>query len=253
MLVPYKGKVFSGFTNYVGIFQEPAFLYSVRRTFFFVAVSVSVQFILGLGIALLITNPRIKVMGVARTALLIPMMMTPIVIGNLWRIIFHAVYGPINYFLNVLGFSSYTWLSNPQSAMVALIVVEIWWQLPISIFVLAAGIQSLPINIYEAAEVDGSSKLQTFQYLTLPLLKPVVLILLLLQIMDGFRMFDIVYGMTMGGPGSATKILSLLIYRRGLKFFRIGQATAMSWVLLLIVMTIGIFFLFKSQITKGKD
>jgi len=250
MLVPYSKKVFVGLTNYFKIFHEPIFLSSVKKTCLFVGISVSIQFILGLGIALLITNRRIKAVGIARTILLIPMMMTPIVIGNLWRILFHATYGPINYFLNILGFPSQLWIASVEQAMISLIIVEVWWQLPISIFVLAAGIQSLPVDIYEAAEVDGSSKWQVFRYITLPLLKPVILALLLLQIMDGFKMFDIVYGMTMGGPSSATEVLSLLIYKRGLKFFRIGQATAMSWILLFIVVGIGVFFLYKFQLQK---
>lgn len=248
MLVPYAKKTFVGLRNYVNLFEPGStFLSSLEKTLLFVGVSVSIEFILGLGIALLITSRAKKGMGVLRTGLLVPMMMVPVVIGVLWRELFHSTYGVINYFINIAGFPKQTWLGNPEQALACVITVEIWWQLPVSIFVLAAGIQSLPVNIYEVAKVDGASKWQAFWYLTLPLLSPVILVLLLLRVMDAFKMFDVIYTMTYGGPGSATELLSLSIYKRGLKFFRIGEASAMSWVFLLIVMGICIFFVFRLQ------
>jgi multiple sugar transport system permease protein len=127
------------------------------------------------------------------------------------------------------------------------ITVEIWQQLPVVTFVLAAGIQSLPLDLYKAAAVDGASRWQVFRMITLPLLRPVIMVVLLLRIMDAFKVFDIVFMLTYGGPGQTTEVLSLLIYKTGLKFFQIGQASAMSWVFLLFIFIISFFFIRELQ------
>ena len=246
MSVPNSRPVFIGFDNYTRLFSDANFLSSVRITLIFVAASVTLEFLLGMVLALLATS-NLKMVGLIRTVLLIPLMMTPVVVGVLWRTLFHTSYGAINFFLNLMGIATQSFVGDPKQALASVIAVEIWQQLPVVVFVLAAGIQSLPVDLYKAARVDGASAWQIFREITLPLLRPVILVVLLLRIMDAFRVFDIIWTLTFGGPGRTTELLSMMIYKSGLQFFQIGQASAMSWLFLLVIFCISIFFIRELQ------
>lgn len=246
MMIPNSRPVWTGLDNYRNLWSDPAFRNSVRVTLVFVISAVTIEFILGMGLALLATS-RIRALGLIRTVLLVPLMMAPVVAGVLWRTLFHSTYGVVNYLLDLVGIGSQAWLGSPSQALPAVITVEIWQNLPVVAFVLAAGIQSLPVDLYKAAQVDGASQWQIFRRVTLPLLKPVIIVLLLLRIMDAFKVFDIVFTMTYGGPGQTTELLSMLIYKTGLRFFQIGQASAMSWVFLIVIFLISVFFIRKLQ------
>lgn len=246
MSVPNSQPVFIGLDNYTRLFSDPNFLSSVRITLIFVAASVTLEFLLGMALALLATS-NLKIVGLIRTVLLIPLMMTPVVVGVLWRTLFHTSYGAINFLLNLLGIATQPFVGDPKQALASVIAVEIWQQLPVVVFILAAGIQSLPVDLYKAARVDGASSWQIFREITLPLLRPVILVVLLLRIMDAFRVFDIIWTLTFGGPGRTTELLSMMIYKSGLQFFQIGQASAMSWLFLLVIFCISIFFIRELQ------
>lgn len=246
MSVPNSEPLYIGLRNYTRLFQDPVFQSSLKTTLIFVSTAVTIEFLLGLGLALLVTT-RIRTVGLVRTLLLVPLMMTPVVAGVLWRTLYHSTYGAINYFINLVGIPSQTWTGDPDQALAAVITVEIWQQLPVVVFILAAGIQSLPIDFYKAARVDGASGWQIFREITLPLLKPVILVVLLLRIMDAFRIFDVIFTLTFGGPGRVTEVLSILIYKNGLQFFQIGKASAMSWIFLLFIFLLAIFFIREIQ------
>jgi len=242
MTIPLSKPRYVGLENYLALPNDPILVTSLERTLVFVISAVAIEFILGLGLALLVTS-NAKAMGVIRTGFLAPMMMTPVVAGVLWRTIYHPQYGVTNWLFWLVGLPSQAWLGDPNQALPAVIAVEIWQQLPVATFILAAGIQSLPADLYKAAAVDGSSRWQAFRYITLPLLKPVIIVLLLLRIMDAFKIFDIVYMLTYGGPGHQTEVLSMYIYKTGLKFFQVGQAAAMSWVFLIFIFLISLYFI----------
>lgn len=246
MTVPNSRPVWVGLRNYTRLFEDADFLSSIRITLIFVVTSVTIEFILGMALALLATS-RIRAIGIIRTMLLIPLMMTPVVAGVLWRTLYHSTYGAINWFIGLVGIAPQTWTGDPKQALAAVIVVEIWQQLPIVVFILAAGIQSLPLDLYKAAWVDGASGWQTFREITLPLLRPVILVVLLLRIMDAFRVFDIIWTLTFGGPGNTTEVLSMIIYKSGLQFFQIGEASAMSWLFLLVIFGISLVFIRQLQ------
>jgi multiple sugar transport system permease protein len=246
MTIPNSRPVWFGVENYRQLLVNPAFASSLRVTLIFVVVAITVEFILGMGLALLATS-QIRAMGVVRTVLLFPLMIAPVIAGVLWRTLFHPTYGVINAALGVVGIPPQEWLGSPSQALPAVITVEVWQNLPVVAFVLAAGIQSLPVDLYKAAHVDGASPWQIFTRITLPLLRPVILVLLLLRVMDAFKVFDIVFTMTYGGPGQTTELLSMLIYKTGLRFFQIGQASAMSWVFLIGIFLISLFFIRKLQ------
>ena len=224
---------------------------SVEVTMVFVVVAVAIEFVAGLTVALLVTSPRLRGVGTVRTALLVPVMMTPVVAGVLWRSLFHSTYGVINFGLSFIGIPAQEWLGSASQALAAVITVEIWQQLPVVIFVVAAGIQSLPGEVFDAAKVDGATAVQSFRYVMLPLLRPVLVVVLLLRVMDAFKIFDIIYTLTQGGPGGATQVLSMLIYKTGLKFFQIGQASAMSWVFLVFILLISLLFIRQLERKEG--
>ncbi len=246
MTIPRSQPIWIGLDNYRNLWESEAFRNSLKVTLVFVTFAVAIEFVLGMGLALIATS-RIRAMGLIRTVMLFPLMIAPVVAGVLWRTIFHSTYGVVNHVIGWAGIGPQEWLGSPDQALPAVITVEIWQNLPVVAFVLAAGIQSLPVDLYKAATVDGASQWQIFRRITLPLLKPVILVLLLLRIMDAFKVFDIVFTMTYGGPGQTTELLSMLIYKTGLRFFQVGQASAMSWIFLAGIFFISIFFIRKLQ------
>jgi multiple sugar transport system permease protein len=250
MTIPFSHPVGVGAENYRNLLHDSDFRNSVKLTIIFVVIAVGVEFLLGMGLALLATS-RVRAMAVVRTVLLFPLMMAPVVAGVLWRSLFHSSYGVINYVLGLVGIPDQVWLGSATMALPAVITVEVWQNLPVVAFVLAAGIQSLPVDLYKAALVDGASRWQIFRNITLPLLRPVIIVLLLLRIMDAFKVFDIIFTLTYGGPGQSTELLSLLIYKTGLKFFQVGYASAMSWVFLIVIFLISLIFIRKLQRDEG--
>jgi len=242
MLIPGAEPVFTGISNYLSIFNNLAFLNSIRITFIFSVSAMFFQFIIGLFLAL-VMSANLRITGMFRVLMLVPMMITPVVVGILWRNLYNSSYGAINFFISFLGIPPQTWLGSATQALPAVIVVEIWQQLPVFAFILAAGIASIPTELNKAALVDGCGRMRIFRHITLPLLKPAIIVAFLLRIIDTLRIYDIVYMMTQGGPGTATKFLSLYIYERGLKFFDIGAAAAQSWFFLIIVLLIEIYFI----------
>jgi multiple sugar transport system permease protein len=246
MTIPFSKPVWFGLGNYSRLLQDPTFWNAVRITFFYVVFAVIIELILGMILALLATS-SVHAMGPIRTILLFPLMMTPVVAGVLWRNLYNSQYGVINHLIGLLGIPPQTWLGSPSQALPSVIMVEIWMQLPVVAFVLAAGIAALPVDMYKAAAVDGASRWQSFRMITLPLLKPVILVVLLLRIMDAFKVFDIIFMLTYGGPGQKTEVLSLLIYKTGLKFLQVGQASAMSWLFLVFIFIISFFFIRELQ------
>jgi multiple sugar transport system permease protein len=250
LLIPGTRPTFIGLQNYIMILSDPTVIDSFLRTTYYVGGSVIMQFLIGTGLALLITS-NVRGMASIRGIFLVPLMMTPVVAGTLWRTLYNPLYGPINWFLSLFGVPIIEFLADLRTVLMSIMMVEIWSQTPVVMFILAAGIQGLPVEIYKAAAVDGASKWQIFTRITLPLLKPVFFVALLIRVVDLFRVFDTVYVMTYGGPGRATELLSMLIYKEGLKYFNIGQAAAMSWIFLVVIFAISLPFMRRAQRTEA--
>jgi len=242
MLMPLSVPRYVGLVNFGRAFGDVEFTGSLLRTVLYVVIAVPVEFVLGMAIALLVTS-RLRGLPAFRVALLMPLMMTPVVVGVLWRFLLNPEYGVIDFLVQGLGGPGVTWLAGRSTAFASILIVEVWQQLPVAIFILAAGISSLPDGIFEAADIDGASRWQRFRLLTLPLLRPVIAVVLLLRVMDCFKVFDALYTLTYGGPGSSTELISLFIYKQGLKFFQIGRATSMSWLFLVVVFLVSIVFM----------
>jgi len=232
-----QGIPFIGLENYRQLFTSPEFWSSLRITFTFVLLAITFEFVLGMALALLL-NHDLKAKGLIRSFILLPMMCTNVVIGLTWRLLFNYEFGIINYYLTQLGFGPVEWLSSPKIALWSVILVDVWNTTSFVALMLLAGLQSLPEEPFEAARIDGANSLQTFIYLTLPLLRQTILVALLWRLIDTFRIFDVVYLLTAGGPARATETVSIYIYRYGFQAFNLGFASAASYIMIVIMLLI---------------
>lgn len=227
-------KRFVWFQNYTKMLQDERFWNSLANTFHFIAVSLTLEMILGMIMALLLKR-RFLGSGIAKTLLLLPTITTPVVVGLIWIMLYDPQFGLINYLLVELGFHPQAWLDSEKYAMWALIIVDVWEWTPFVALVLLAGLQSLPVEPYEAAMVDGAGPLQRFIHLTLPLLKPYLVIAFLIRFMDAFRWFDTIYVMTKGGPGTATETVNMYGYLTGFNFLNMGYAATLGITMLVLI------------------
>ncbi len=232
-----KGIPFVGLENYIDLFSTPEFLNSLRITFTFLILAIGIEFVLGMGLALLLHHD-LKGRGIMRSLILIPMMCTNVVIGLTWRLLFNYEFGLVNYYLSRTGLAPVNWLSSPSVALPAVIIVDVWNTTSFVALLLLAGLQSLPEEPYEAATIDGASSWQTFVYLTIPLLRPTILVVLLWRFIDTFRIFDVIYLLTAGGPARATETVSIYVYRNGFQFFNLGFASASSYIMIFIMVIV---------------
>ena len=237
---------FVGLGNFTNIFRDQLFWNALKNTAIYTGAGVIVEFVLGMAFALILTE-KFLARNVFRTIFLTPMMLPPIVVAIVFKIIYMQQYGVSNWLLALVGIKGMLWEAGPATALFSLILVDIWEWTPFMFLILLAGMQSIPTDPYEAAKVDGATWFQEFRHITFPLLTPAVLIALLLRLMDTLRIFDQVFVMTGGGPANATETLSLYVYQVGFRFFNVGYATAMSFILLILTTVISNFFISRLQ------
>lgn len=232
-----NGVPWVGLDNYLSLLAQKDFLNSLGMTFTFVISALALEFTLGMGVALLL-NQSLFGRNLVRSLIFLPMMCTNVVIGLTWRLLFNYEYGIIDFYIRQIGLPPVEWLSAPGVAMVAVILVDVWNTTSFVALMLLAGLQSLPEEPFEAARIDGASAWQTFTYLTLPMLRPAILVALLWRLIDTFRIFDVVYLLTAGGPARTTEMISLYVYTYGFKSFNLGYASAASYTMILIMLVL---------------
>jgi multiple sugar transport system permease protein len=203
---------FVGLGNYLRLATDPEFGRAVVVTTLFTVGAVAVEFLAGLGLALLFAQPM-RFLRPLRVLLLLPLFIVPVVGATMWRVIFHPELGVLNYYLNLAGFGRPAWLGDPTLALVSITLVDAWRTIPFMFLVLYAGLEMQPAELYEAAAVDGASRWQAFRHVTVPLLTYIMLVALLIRGMDAFREFDIIFVLTGGGPGTATQTIQMLNYQ----------------------------------------
>ena len=226
---------FVGFQNYVRVFADEAFHESLRVTLLFASVVVSVEMILGVGLALMLDR-SIRGMSVLRTIFILPMMIAPIVVGMIWRYMYHPTVGIFNKTLVDWGLDPIPWLTNSNWAMASVIIADVWQWTPFIFILSLAALQSLPQSALEAARIDGATSWQQIIYIKLPLMMPVLIVTALLRLIDAFKVLEVILVLTNGGPGLSTEILSLRISRTATEFRELGTAAAMSNYLLLLLL-----------------
>jgi len=234
---------FVGLENYIKILGDAEFQRALKNTVVYTVVAVSAEFALGLILALALANIT-RGRSWMRILLILPMMLAPIAMGLMWKFMYNNELGVINYVIRSLGIGSPPlWLTDPKLALPSIIFVDIWATTPWFILLLLAGLLSIPTTYYEVAAIDGAGALSAFRHITLPLLRPVILVALLIRGMDAFRVFDLVYVMTKGGPALRSDVLSYYNYRQAFIHRDIGDASATSWIMTLILLAAGLFLL----------
>lgn len=240
---PQLGAPFVGLKQYATILSDPDFWLALQRTLIYVGVSCSFSILLGFAQALALNADAIKRKGFIRSVLLIPLVISPVVVGFAFRFMYNTDLGVLPWLLDQVGIHLHRILGNPVTALYAVILVDIWNQTPLPFLVFLSAIQSINPELYEVAAIDGGSYWQSLRYITIPLLKHALLVVLLIRIIDTFKAFDILYVMTEGGPGRATEIMSIYGYRLAFVGWRMGTASAFAMILFYIVVGISTFFI----------
>ncbi|MBV0902680.1 carbohydrate ABC transporter permease [Haloarcula salina] len=244
------GTTFVGVQNYVDLMSNDAFLNSLAVTGKFIGIAVGVEFLLGFGIALLL-NKKIKLRGLWQTLILIPMILSPTVIGLIWRLLY-APNGLLDYIAAPLtGGANVGWISETSVALYSVILTDIWQWTPLVVLVLFAGLQSVPDDVREAAIMDGASVRQRFLHITLPYLKSLIVLVLIIRLVDALRVFAKVFILTRGGPASATNVISMQMYRTAFRFNNFGEASAMAVSLLVLVLILAMSFVKIANVEFG--
>ena len=234
---------FVGLENYQEVLEEEYIGHSVIITIQFVLATVFIEFIIGFALALALDKVQ-RFKSIYYLILLAPLMINPVVVGLMWRMILHTELGIMNYLLKLLSINRVNWLGDSDIAFWTIVFVDIWHQVSFMTILLLAGLAALPREPYEAARMDGASALRCLIYITLPLMRPVIIVALLLRLIFAVKTFDIIYIMTKGGPGIATDLVSYFIYRSAFFSLDIGRASALSVGLLVIVLLLT-FYLYK--------
>jgi multiple sugar transport system permease protein len=239
LIKPGSQGIFVGFENYKNIITSSDFLKSLVITLEFTAASVIVSMLVGVALAFFLYQD-LKGASIVRTLIIAAMIMTPVVIGTAWRLMYNPGWGLINYFLDVIGIGGRPFLAQASTVIPAIVLVDVWQWSPLVMLIVLAGLQGLPVEMYEAAEVDGASQRQMFLHITIPLLKPALILALLIRVMDCFRVFDIIYAMTGGGPGAASQNLNILIYNTSFEFFKVSKGAVLSIISLIFIIIMGL-------------
>lgn len=240
---------FTGAANYVEAVNTAEFRHSLLLTTIFVAGVVAIEFVLGFIVALMLNSVE-RFKPIYYGVLLCPLLMNPVIVGLIWRMFLHPSLGIVNYLLSVAGVEPVNWLGSTKVAIWTIIMVDIWHQVSFMIVLLLAGLSALPKEPYEAARVDGAGSIRAFLHITLPLMGPVIMVTLLIRLIFAVKTYDLVYIMTRGGPGTSTDFISYFIYRTAFVSLNIGEASAMSAILLgLILLLTGYLYRYMRTLT----
>jgi multiple sugar transport system permease protein len=228
---------FVGIDNYRSAIGENYFAESIWVTVKFVVAVVLLEFLIGFTVALML-NAVTRFKNIYYPILLMPLLINPVVVAQIWRMFLHPELGIVNYLIGLVGVAKVNWLGDAHIAFWTVVMVDIWHQVSFMIILLLAGLSALPKEPYEAARMDGASTLQSFLHITLPLMRPVIVVTLLIRLIFAIKTFDLIFIMTRGGPGTATDLISYFIYRSAFYGLDIGQASAISVVLLVVVLAL---------------
>ena len=228
---------FVGIDNYRSAVEQDYFPESILVTVKFVVAVVLIEFLIGFTVALML-NAVTRFKNVYYPILLMPLLINPVVVAQIWRMFLHPELGIVNYLIGLVGVHKINWLGDAGIAFWTVVMVDIWHQVSFMIILLLAGLSALPKEPYEAARMDGASTLQSFFHITLPLMRPVIAVPLLIRLIFAITTFDLIFIMPRGGPGTATDLISYFIYRSAFYGLDIGQASAISVILLLVVLAL---------------
>ncbi len=224
---------FIGLDNYRDLIADPIFWQAATNTAILVIASIAIQVVLGTALALFF-DLHLRGSWFVRGVLILPMLLTPVVVGLMWRALLNPDWGMVNYVLGQLGFAKPLWTADPKLALVTLVLVDSWQWTPFVMVIVFARLQALPRDVFEASSVDGAGRRSTLRLITLPLLAPAIVFAAVFRSIDAFRSFDIVFGLTFGGPGRLTTTLSFYTWENGFTFTRYGYASSLAYVMVVV-------------------
>jgi len=229
---------FVALQNYWSLLQRPLFWSALGHTVYFVVVGVPLSLIASLGAAMLLNSPLVRFKPFFRTALFAPVVTTVVAVAVIWRYLFNTKYGLINYALDQIGMPTVDWLGDPHWAMPTIILFAVWKNFGYNMIIFMAGLQAIPGDLYEAARIDGASAFAQFRHITLPMLKPTMLMVSILTVSGYFQLFAEPYVMTEGGPLQSTTSVLYLMYEEGFKWWNLGSASAVAFILFVIMFAV---------------
>jgi multiple sugar transport system permease protein len=240
----------AGFKNYINIFRFDDAAHSLGVTFYYVLLNIPLQTVVALGLAVMLNSKR-RGMGIYRVLFVAPYLSTPVAMAVIWYWVFDPKLGVVNALLSHVGITGPQWLSSSSWAMPIVAFVNIWQYVGYNMLFFLAGLQAIPRQLYEAAELDGAGPVRQFFRISLPLLNPTMLFVLVTGVIGSFQVFDTLYVLTQGGPGNSTEVLNLKLYQVAFTDFRLGEAAAMSVLLfaVILIFSIGQFLFFKNRTT----
>jgi multiple sugar transport system permease protein len=242
---------FIGLGNYQELIADPVFWEASVNTAILMVAGVAIQLVVGTALAIFF-DTQLRGSWIVRGVLILPMLLTPIVVGLMWRAMLNPDWGIVNWALGELGLPQPLWLGDPSLALITLILVDSWQWVPFIMVIVFARLQALPNEVFEASRVDGATWWQTLRRVTLPMLAPAIIFAGIFRAIDAFRSFDVVFGLTYGGPGRLTTTLSFYAWENSFRFDRYGYASAISYVMV-VVAIIGVTLLFRFLAVRRED
>jgi multiple sugar transport system permease protein len=227
---------FVGLDNYQRLLQDPLFWTALRNTLYFVLIGGPLSVAVSLAAALLLNARLVRFKGMMRTVFFLPVVTTLVAVAVVWRYLYHPRYGLLNYLLGWFGVAPIDWLGDPVWAMPAIILLAVWKNFGFNMVIFIAGLQSVPERLYEAARIDGATAWQQFRHVTLPMLAPTFLFVALMTMIGYFQLFAEPYVMTQGGPANSTLSVVMLMYQEGFRWWNLGYAAAVAFVLFAIIL-----------------
>lgn len=227
---------FVGFANYIDVLQDPFFLSTIKWTLLFALVAVIASVGWGMLLALALNSDWLrKTSNLFKNVFILPMMVAPVVAASIWYIIYAPFYGVFNAFLSTVGLPAVNWFGEVLAARSSLVIVDAWLTTPFCFLILLAALKGVPRDLYEAAHIEGAGSLSAFFYITLPMIRNFIALVVSMRLMDSLRIFDIIYTLTKGGPDISTETMGTYIYRTAFRYFDIGHGSASAFLLFLLV------------------
>jgi multiple sugar transport system permease protein len=242
---------FYGLNNYLELIGDRRFHHALFISFFFMFVATGIEVIIGTFMAV-IMDEVLRGKGVLRGIILLPMFLNPVAVGTIWKILYEPSIGPLNHFVQVLGWGKMNWLGSSRTALWAILIADIWQWSPFIFLLVLSALQGIPKSLVEAARIDGAGDFVIFRKITLPLIMGTIFVASLLRAMDAFRVFPKIYIMTGGGPGQSTESASILVLKTAFRYFEVGYGASMTIVMLILLMIVYGFYL-RQRVAGGKS
>jgi multiple sugar transport system permease protein len=243
---PSGGARWVGSANYAALIDDERFGWATLRTLYFTALSVAAPILLGVAAAVCF-HKSFPLRGIARTVFILPMMATPVAVALVWSMMFHPQLGVLNYLLTELGLPPSSWTYSADTVIPTLALVETWQWTPLVMLIVLGGLASLPTDPYEAAVIDGASARQCFRHITLPLILPFVVVAGIIRTIDALKSFDVIYVITLGGPGTASETLNIYLYQEAFAYYHLGAASAITIVFFALIVAVSLLLLIMRQ------